>query len=45
MWSTPVTLGGGMTMEKAGLPSSMRALKVSSASQRAYQRCSTSANS
>jgi hypothetical protein len=26
-WSTPVTLGGGMTMEKEGLDSSMVAWK------------------
>jgi hypothetical protein len=45
MCSTPVTLGGGMTIEKAGRSSFSRAANRPSRSQKAYQRCSTARGS
>src|SRR5882757_4586043 len=40
--SLPVTLGGGMTMEKACAPGRVPHLNAPDASQRAEMRCSTS---
>src|SRR3954464_12289325 len=40
--SRPVTLGGGMTMEKAGAPGRVPHLKAPDASHWAAMRCSTS---
>ena len=43
--STPVTFGGGMTMEYAGLSDSGSAVKQPSASQYAYHFSSTACGS
>ena len=45
MWRTPVTFGGGMTMEKLGLFSSMVAVKSPSSIHLSYHFVSTSLKS
>src|SRR3990170_8900594 len=41
MWSDPVTLGGGMTMQKGGPPAFSSGRKIPAFSQREYQCAST----